>query len=203
MNIKTTVIPLLICLITFGGCSLLHFLTVNDKRPPETHAVYNAFLNNLHIDTTDSFQISGKYYDSLSSTRYALNTYKLKHDGKASPVQIRMYNSKNKLVNGYEQCFGDLSKLGMMDSVPMKKLSWLPVNYDLTLKNDLALLNVSPVCKQTILKECKNYDYTILVFYTKWAGWYSKNTVTMVKHYILQNKKYRFLFIKVNTSPMH
>jgi hypothetical protein len=60
------------------------------------------------------------YFDSLSTAKFAINTYKLINKVPASPVQIRMYNNNGQFLYGWEQCFGDLKKLGILDILPFK-----------------------------------------------------------------------------------
>jgi hypothetical protein len=182
------------------GCSLVHFISVKAKRG-ETNGEYNRYLNSLKIDSSLSYQLACNYVDSISTKKYAINEYKLKFGTSASPVQIRMYNASGTLINGYEQCFGDISRLGMLDEFPMKRIGHLPVNYELNLKNDIHLLGLAEKEEKTLLKKAAESQYTIVVFYSEWAGWYSKNTLRKISKYIEKNRDENILFVKVNTSP--
>lgn len=171
------------------------------EQKPETSKAYNRYLASLGIDTTYSFQIVGAYYDSLSTEKYAVNTYKLKTGAKASPVQLRVYDNKGNLINGYEQCFGNLSKLGILETMPPKQIAHLPVNYKLSLQKDVNLLNADISKKNALLIRSYSVDYTVFVFYAEWAGRYAKEVLKEINTYIQKHSESRFHFIKVNTAP--
>jgi hypothetical protein len=187
-------------LITLNSCSLIHLLSFKEQRI-ETSDEYTKFLLKNGVDTSFSYQLSQKYYDSISSKRYAINLYKLGHNSNASPIQIRLYSPEGELLNGWEYCFGEITRFPLLDSVPMKKVSYLPINYNLNLYNDLNLLDISPNERNTILSQAKKHDYVIIGMYSIWSGWYSKHTLKVLNNYINKNGKEKFLFIKVNTSP--
>lgn len=200
MKKTRTILIFLSAAIFFSSCSLIHFVTVKERKS-ETVQQYTHYLNSFISDTSFSYQLSCIYFDSLSTEKFAINTYKLKYHTSASPVQIRMYDKTGSLITGYEQCFGDISKLGMLETFPMKKIDHLPINYKLSLNCDIDLLNAQKEEKERILKSSEESDYTIIVFYSEWTGWYSKNTLKKLKKYIFKNQKSKILFIKVNTSP--
>jgi hypothetical protein len=200
IKINKQIIYSLVLLLVLNSCSLIHFLSFKDQGI-ETPVAYTKFLLQNGIDTTFSFQLSPEYYDSLSTKKYALNLYKTTHNSHASPIQIRFYSNEGKLLNGWEQCFGEITKFPLLDSVPMKKVSHLPINYDLNLNNDLNLLNISSSKRKLIMVQSKKYDYTIIAMYSIWSGWYSKHALKVVNKYINENGKEKILFIKMNTSP--
>lgn len=185
--------------LLLSSCSLLHYMTVKDATY-ENKQVYNQFLLSQGVDTSYSYQLSKNYFDSISSKNFAINTYKLKYGTNASPVQIRMYDKKGKLINAYEQCFGEIKKLGQLTEFPMKKIEHLPINYDLYFANDLQLLELPETEKQQLITTSQSMDYTIVVYYTKWIGWYSKSVLKELNKYIQKNNPSRILFMKVNTT---
>jgi hypothetical protein len=171
------------------------------ERTIECSSEYNNFLIKNGIDTNYSYQLSYDYRDSLSYEKYTINLYKLKSNTKASPIQIRFYSRDGELLNGYEQCFGDINKFALLDSLPMKSVSWLPINYKLNLNNDLNLINLSINERNNILTQKDKHNFVIIVMYSVWANWYSKHILQAVNSYIKQYGTANFLFIKVNTSP--
>lgn len=197
---KTRRYLLVILLLSFSSCGIYHYFSVKD-RSSESNLLYNRFLLKNGIDTTYSYQLAVNYKDSLSLEKYAINLYKLKSGGKAAPIQIRLYSPDGRLLNGYEFCFGDINKFSLLDSLPMKKVPWLPINYNLNLYNDLNLLNISNDERTKILLQKDKHRFVIIAMYSVWVNWYSKHVLGAVNGYINKYGKENFLFIKVNTSP--
>lgn len=190
---------LLFFLLIFSSCSLIHFLSVDD-RTVENRDQYQKYLSSYGYDTTHSFQLLKNYYDSISCLPYTINNYKLKYNTKASPIQIRVYDSTGIFLNGYEQCFGELKRTHILDSFPLKKISHFPINYNLLLKNDVKLFVSDINDQKKIIKESTTKKYTFIVFYSQWAGYYSNNTLEMLKKHLKLNMS-NVLLLKVNTSP--
>ncbi len=185
--------------IILSSCSLIHFLSVEDKST-ENRSDYQKYLMSYGYDTTNSFQLLKRYYDTISVLPYAMNTYKLKHEGKASPIQIRVYDSTGKFLNGYEQCFGELRRTHILDSFPLKKISHFPINYNLLLKNDIKLFVNDTNEQKRIMSESTNKKYTFIIYYCLWTGYYSNNTLIKFKKHLKSDMK-DILLLKVNTSP--
>ncbi|MBK7183749.1 MAG: hypothetical protein IPH89_12885 [Bacteroidetes bacterium] len=82
----------------------------------------------------------------------------------------------------------------------MKKIEHLPINYDLQFENDLKLIELPEKEKQVLITKSQSMEYTIVVYYTKWTGWYSKSVLKELNKYIQKNNPSRILFMKVNTS---
>jgi len=188
-------------LVGFSRCSFIHYLSMDENRPPDTPGQYNAQLHKLRIDTTNSYQLKAAYKDSLSNNKYAINTWKLSHNGSASLIQIRLYNINGELVNAYEQCFGPLWGNSILKSVPDTEVNDKRISFKPTLLTDLNLLNIPDSKRLELYNERKDYDRVLLVMYNKWSGWYSKHVLKKARKYIRHNSKYKFLFIKVDTAP--
>jgi len=195
---KKTLVVLFV--VTFSSCQLIHFLSVNDKKP-ESRKEYQAYLLANGYDTINSFQLLRNYYDSINTLPYTLNLYKLNYNTKASPIQIRVYDSTGKFTNGYEQCFGELKKTHILDSFPLKKITHFPINYNLLLINDIKLFSHNLIEQREILNKASDKKYTLIVFYSQWAGYYSTNTLKLLKKHLKYNLN-NVLLIKVNTSPL-
>lgn len=194
---KTIVIIFSVFLL--NGCSFIHFLSISERNSENINES-NKLLSKYNIDTSFSFQIYKSCIDSLSIEKYALNTYKLKHGGVASPIQLRMYYSSGVFINGWEQCFGDIGRLGILDSFPFKKVTHLPINDNLTLNNDLSILNIKN--KEYLQNEIKKYDFVILLYWAKWAGWYNRDVLNRTGNYLKKySKKFKIILIAVNTAP--
>lgn len=186
--------------IFFSSCSITHLMSVKEQTP-ESRPYYISFLDKTISDTAFAYQLLPEMYDSISHEKYALNTYKLKTNTNASGVQIRMYDQSGLLINGYEQCFGDLKKTHLLDSFPMKQIAHLPINKTLRFQNDIHLFCKTPIQKQELIELSNQYHYTICVYYAEWMGWYAESTLKQIKQYISKQKGEKILFIKINSSP--
>lgn len=186
-------------ILVLSSCSLVHFMSIQDQAP-ESIEYYQKYINTFGYDTSLSFQLKKDYYDSVSLMPYAINLYKIKHNSKASPIQIRVYDSNGLFINGYEQCFGDLNKLGILDSFPLKKIKHLPINYNLVLTKDLQLFTNNLVEKSKILSEASRKKYTFIAFYSLWPGYYSEITLKRLKKH-LESHEAEVQVLMVNTSP--
>ena len=162
----------------------------------ETRKEFNNFLFQLILDTAFSFQINREFYDSLSKSKnYCLNLYKFTRGGNASPVQIRMYNRSGKLIAGWEQCYGELNHFKLFDSVPIRRIAWHPTNYEITLQNDLRMILFDGKNEDRIQHEFDTHDYTIIVCYSIWAGWYSRDAITRIAKYVKSNQNVTVIYL--------
>jgi hypothetical protein len=186
----------ILAVFVFGtSCSLSHSLSTSDPKN-EISKEFNGFIYPLTLDTAFSFQINPVYFDSLSRSKsYCLNLYKFKRGGNASPVQIRMYERSGNLVGGWEQCYGDLNHFRLFDSVPIKRIPWHPTNYEITLHNDLKLILRDGKNEEKIQHEIDTHDYTIIVFYTAWAGWYSRDAIKRTLKYVESNHNIAIIYL--------
>jgi hypothetical protein len=170
-------------------------MSVSDPKK-ETVSEYSKFLKELGVTTQYSYQIKSTYTDSLSkSYRFCLNLYKYKKGTNASPVQIRMYNRSGNLVMGWEQCYGDLNYFKLFDSIPLRRISHLPNNYDIKIQNDLCLVNIEDDNLKELKKYISDHDFTIILFYSSWAGWYSKDAIKRTLKYVEHNNQIGLLFL--------
>ncbi len=192
------ILKILILLVFLNGCSLYHYLTVSEFKN-ESAIEYNQFLNELNSKTEYSYQIKSNYLDSLSkNVKYCLNLYKFKNGTNASSLQLRMYKKSGELVMGWEQCYGNLNYFKLFDSIPLKIVHHLPNNYDLRIQNDLNLFNVDSLGIIKLKKYIDSHDYTIILFYTKWIGWYAKDAIKRTVKYA--NKNPNIALIYLNTA---
>jgi hypothetical protein len=159
------------------------------------------YLTKIGIDTNYVFRLKRQWVDSLSIKKYALNTYKLKTGGRAGAVQIRMYDKTGQFIYGWEQCFGSLNHFDIFTTVPISsKYSYLPINKDLNLWNDLNLFEIDAGTRKLLSTEIQNHSYTIVVYWAAWVGYFSKNTLKEVNSYVKSHKKENILFLKLNTA---
>lgn len=190
---------LFIVSVFFSQCEIVHLATIR-KADYEPRSEYNHYLSKHGFDTTYSFQLNSKYFDSISSIKYALNLYKVEHNGKASVSQLRMYDNHGHFIYGYEQCFGDIDFFNVLDSLPFKKEPRLPVNMNLSFEKDLNWINLSDIEKHLILRQNSIYPFTIIAVYALWPGWYSHHTLKRLNDYVNKYGKENFLIIYVNMT---
>jgi len=178
---------------------LIHLFSVKEKTS-ENMNESNKILSKFNFDTLFSYQLCGNCIDSLSVEKYAINTYKLKTKDGASPLELRMYNNNGQFINGWEMCFGDIHKLGILDSIPFKRVNHLPINYNLSLSTDLSIVNIPN--RELLHKEIQKSDYIIILYWAKWAGWFNRDVIRETQKYLKKNRKrYSILLIAVNTAP--
>lgn len=199
-SIQTKTLFCISIAVLFSGCSLIHYFSVSEMKS-ESMAQVNEYLIRLSIDTNHAYQILPGCIDSLSFSKYQIDTYKLEHGTKASPVQLRMYDNKGNFIYGWTQCFGSIERLGLLDSLPLKQLRHLPVNKSLSFSNDINLFNINDLEKKNIKESIENYDYVLIAFWAEWTGWYSKNLLINLIKYIKRHKEHKILLLTLNTSP--
>jgi len=181
-----------------NSCSLVHYLSTSDPGI-ETRKEFNSFISSLTQDTAFSFQIKPEFLDSLSRSKtYCLNLYKFNKGVNASPVQIRMYERSGKLIGGWEQCYGELNYFHLFDSLPIRRIPSHPTNYAITLANDLKMILSDSENEEKIRHEIDSHDYTIILFYAVWAGWYSRDAIKRTVKYVESNPS--IFLIYLNTA---
>lgn len=196
------IIIILFLTITLSGCSLIHYVNANlHRKNSENRTEYNRFLSNRGFDTTFSYQIQNHdKIDSLSTVPYAINVWKINHNGTAGPVQLRMYDNSGKFISGWENCYGELKYFNLFDSIPFRRFSFIPINPQINLQTDLKLVEIHN--KEALLNEIEHSDYIITIYYAKWTGYYTRNALKNILNYYNKYKdSNKILLIFINTSP--
>lgn len=199
LTVKLSII-IAVTMITLHSCVIAHLASVQ-KPKPEYPKDYNIYLSKIGYDTTYSYQILKSHIDSLSDIKYALNLYKVQSGGGASAIQIRMFDKNGDLVGGYEQCFGEINRTRVLETYPMKLFRTGLINTNLKLENDLNWINITEDEKQRIIEQSLKHEYTAIVLYPMWAGWYSKHPLKVFKKYVVKHGKERTFIVLVNGSP--
>ncbi|MFP5471354.1 MAG: hypothetical protein ACLGGV_07135 [Bacteroidia bacterium] len=188
-----------LCLVT-SSCVLFIWST-QSKLKHESREKYSNYLTKLNADTTYSCQIISA--DSLSIKTYALYNYKIEKGTPQSREQIKIYDRNGKLYYGYDLCWGLGMFFEMLDSVPFKKDEQhfcFNMNSNVSLFNDINLINCSGKLKQNIIEKSKNHQFTILLSYTISSGILSKTMIKDINKHIKDNSIDAFI-IYMNTSP--
>ena len=201
MKIKRILLSIILlsALLLFNKCFVFHISSLEEQsyKSPE---VYNHYLSELNYDTSYSFQLNPRYFDSLTTIKYGLNRYKIEHNSPGfSATQIRFYDKTGMLISGYEQCFGEIKKIpALLDTFPMRNVAQLPVNYSINLENDLNWIDISDNERASITALIDSTEYTIILAYSIWTGWFSKHILEVFQEYLSQYNDEEYLLILVN-----
>jgi len=138
----------------------------------------------------------------LSTERHSLNTYKLENGGKSSAIQLRIYDDKGDFYNGYEQCYGSLKRLNILDSNPPRIIPRFPNNQNLKFEHEFELWEIDDAIKRKIIAESKTHTYTFVLYWNIWSNYYSKVLFKEIAKYIEkhQTDDFSILFIIVNNA---
>lgn len=206
MKVCLVWIVILTCLLSFAGCGsfILYPFYGIQKPHKDTKEFCNQLLLKHQFDTANSYFISPQFVDSISVAKFALNLYKLKTNTSASPLQLRMYDQNGKLVYGWAQCFGDLGRSQILDSIPFKHRPSLDgiINFDLQLATDLELLDLSDYERRQMIKRLGQNEFVIVVFYARWMGWFTKDTFKKLRRYVDAHDHKSIGLVFVNTSKL-
>lgn len=196
------IILILFLTISLSGCTLIHYTGVLlHKQDTENRTEYNKFLSRRGFDTTFSYQIQNhENIDSLSSKQYAINVWKIEHNGRAGLVQLRMYDNSGKFISGWENCYGELKYFNLFDSIPFRRFSSIEINPLINLHTDLSLVEINN--KEALLNQINLSEYVITIYYAKWGGYYTRNALKNILSYYNRYKDdNKILLIFINVSP--
>lgn len=190
--------------LLFSSCgSLILYPFYGIQKPhKDTQEFCDGLLQKHGFDTANSYFINPQYLDSISHEKFALNLYKLKTNTSASPLQLRMYAQSGQLMYGWAQCFGDLGRSHILDSIPFKHRQSLDgiINFNLRLETDLQLLGLSDKERLDMVQRLEQNEFVIVVFYTGWTGWFTKDTFRELRNYIDSHKDQKIGLVFINTS---
>lgn len=192
---------ILISIVIFlQNCSLL---TV--KKPfYESISLQKKYLSSINIDTTNLYEFNSTYRDSLNIEKYALNLWKIEHNGKASVLQIRMYDSIGNFLGGWEQCMGKAKRWDIYCTMPLNsKYINSSINHKLNFYNDLNLFDISKKEKERIMQELNKNDYTIILIWCSWAGNYCKKHLKDADKYVKSYTEKKIQVLKLNLSSIY
>jgi len=201
MKIKNLKSFLIISVLIFTQSCLL--LTV--KKPYyESISMQKKYLKSLNIDTTNVYEFNSIYKDSLNMEKYALNLWKIEHKGKASVLQIRMFDSIGNFLCGWEQCMGKAKKWNIYSTLPLNsKYIHNSINYKLNFYNDLNLFDISINEKERIIEALSKNDYTIILIWSSWAGNYCKKHLKDANKYVKSHSEKNIQVLKLNLSSIY
>ncbi|AEA44236.1 hypothetical protein [Fluviicola taffensis] len=193
------IILTLLYLTTISSCGLIHYMGTKPFMDKTRYEVETYLAKNNIIYYDHSILMKDELIDSLSAKKHALDLYKLEKGTMQSQMQLRIYDSLGKLINGYCQCYGDMNRLNILSEKGFKKFEHLPTNYELKFKDNLSLWNINESEEQRILLGAQEKKYTIVIYWNIWSNHYSKIMLKKLKEYLLKfEMKNEVLIILVN-----
>lgn len=185
----------------FQSCSFIHFMgtkQIEDKSEQEVQL----YLKSIDFENYDySFLFPKHNFDSLGVKRHVLDLWKYEHQGKQLTIQIRIYDSEGKFLNGYTPCYGDMKKVNILADKEFKEYKQFPNNFDLVFEDELLLWDLSKDTYSKILKINKNKKYAIVIYWNIWSNYYSRVIFKNLEKYFNKfNNREDCLIILVNTD---
>ncbi len=163
----------------------------------------STYLNENNILRFDySFQFNEEMLDSFSTLKYSLDTVKFQRQITQSEIQIRIFDSLGRFVNGHCQCYGNFKRLNILKTKDLTFFSQLPNNKSLNFSNEFNLWKINPCDREEIRKNTLSKKYTMVVYWNIWSNHFSKVMLKEVEKY---RKKFdptgsNTLIILVNTD---
>jgi hypothetical protein len=148
-----------------------------------------------------SFLLPKENIDSLSFINHTLDLWKYEKEVKQSTIQIRVYDSIGRLINGYAQCYGEMNKVNILSEEKFKYFKQFPNNYSLIFFNELNIWGI-PVSQQSLIKEQSSRKrYTFVIYYNIWSNYYSKVMFRNLRKYLNKyGMRGNSLIIFINTD---
>jgi len=196
-------LSLLFITISMGCGSMILYPFYGIQKPhKDSQEFCDELLLKHGFDTSNSYFINSQYADSISHEKFALNLYKLKTNTSASPLQLRMYAQSGQLMYGWAQCFGDLGRSQILDSIPFKHRPSLDgiINFNLRIETDLQLLGLSSSEREEMTRKLRQKEFVIVVLYAGWMGWFTKDTFRKLRNYIDAHPDRSIGLVFINTS---
>ncbi len=190
---------LLILLLGMGSCSLIHYLYTTDPAD-ETGEQISSYLESLDIPYDYSLLLLDSVWYKLNEERHFLNRYKHSTGASASPIQLRLYNKKGEIINGYSQCYGDYKKFDFLNKDVEKLTNLVPTNYNLRLEDEFEMFDITEATKKEILLKARESDRIILCYWNIWSKYFSKVVLKGIRKYKQNHPDERTLIILVNTG---
>ena len=187
---------LIFCSIIFSGLSQSYFDIFTFKKTKKEEFDFQVKkLKKWKINPQMITVFNEEYIDSICSISYSLDTVMCKNKS-FSPIQFRVYR-RNLFYTGWQYCFGNLSKFGILHNDSILDIKRLPINRTLCLENDLKMIQFSDEQKQGI-KNVTNYDYIIIAFWDPYLGRSVRKMLQRIQHFIDKYGSRKILLITVN-----
>lgn len=196
-------ISLFIFPLLLHSCGFIHYM--GTKEPSDESPEHAAAFLKKHRFTSladRTFFLKDSLVDSLSTSIHALDTWKLNKGTPQSLMQIRIYDSLGKFVNGYAQCYGPYKRLSILEKKEFRYFRQFPNNDKLLFPNEFSLWDLPSSEKTTISEACSKNAYTFVVYWNCWSNHYSKVMLRAVKKYLknYETPDFQIQVLLVNTG---
>lgn len=199
MNIKWQIT--ILGMVITQSCSFIHFMGTKDAIEKNETDVYNYLQKEKFSFYDFSFLLPKENVDSLSSINHVLDLWKYGKEVEQSTIQLRIYDSIGRLVNGYAQCYGEMNRVNILSEETFKHFKQFPNNYDLIFSNELKLWNIPLNQQLSIQEQSIRKKYTFVIYWNIWSNYYSKVIFRNLKKYLNKyNMRENSLIIFVNTD---
>ncbi len=186
-------------LISTTSCSLLHFFYLTGQAN-ETEKQISYFLRKEEIPYDYSLLLLDSVWYKLNEERHALNMYRLRTETSASLIQLRLYNNKGEIINGYTKSYGKFDRMDFLNTNLGLFKNIMPTNYNLRLEDEFELFDITETMKKEILSKARESDRIILCYWNIWRLDYSMPMLKAIKKYKRTHPNERGLVILVNTG---
>lgn len=192
-------------LFLLSGCQivyLVYYIQVGESHDDSLSEI-NEYLDKNKFSTYDySFKLIDSLGYLLHTEKHMVNTWKLERGGRASAVELKIYNPEGDLANAYSQCFGPFKKLNILDSYPPRIIPHLPINYDLKFEDELDLWDIDNEMKNRIIAESQESTYVFVMYWNIWTKHFSKVVLKELESYMATHDpdRTKFLYILVNNA---
>jgi hypothetical protein len=193
---------LIILMLVFGltSCSSVISGLYGIKNPKKLDdQTIIRYSEKYHIPITDNYKLDTAYLTFLSSLDSI--TFKEQIKNHYQPLQVLYYHKTGQLesfqINCYAGGFPNLNwnRDGMFTTFPPGKQA--PIDSIISL--DLQLKYIHPLSR-TISCSIENYEYIVIVYWSRFMGRQSKRLIHLVQENIKLAKEYKVKIFYVNTD---
>ncbi len=175
---------ILFFLLFLQSCSFIHLLGTKKPKDESQEQVDTYLKKHRFVFADHSVFVNDSLRDSLSSPLHALDTWKLENKIPQSVMQIHIYDSEGKFVNGYAQCYGPYRRLAILKTKDFQYFKQFPNNTKLKFSDEPTLWDISAAQKEQITQAVAKNKYTFVVYWTIWSNHFSEVMLKAVKSYL-------------------
>lgn len=193
-------LSILASLFVLSGCTAtLTTLYGMKKIKPMSKNAINQSAKRYHIPSEDSYEMDTNYFSylfSLDSVRY-----KRQIKNHTQPLQALYFDRSNQLVSFHVNCYAGgfpnlkWNRFGIFDEFVPKQQA--PLDSILPLDKQLTFL--IPLNNNSLIKR-DEYDYIIIVYWSRFMGRQSKRLVRIVQENVAKSSPQQAKIIYVNND---
>jgi hypothetical protein len=65
------------------------------------------------------------------------------------------------------------------------------------------MIKMDSTMKETVKKEIQSHDYSIILLYSVWAGWYSKDAIRKTSKYVNSHKNIALFYVNIANKNVY